>query len=217
MKKAFRLNIITFCLILFSSIWMFSGIHFGNAPTLLEGSRLQMFKFYTVDSNVLMGIIALVAACIQKNAMKNNQEALPQWYYIMKLVGVVGVTLTMLVTIFFLTPTLGFYACFNNSNVFLHLINPVISIICFVCFENTDRLKFKHTFTGVSTMIIYAVYYVAVSIIHSHGNVVDPGYDWYGFFTFGLTSGFIVVPLLIVITYIISFGLWKLNRIFYKK
>lgn len=147
-----------------------------------------------------------------KKVIDGKIDKLPAWVYIMDLIGVVGVTLTMLVTVFFLTPTLGVYACFNNSNLFLHVINPVLSIIGFVCFEKTDLIKFKHTFTGITSMLIYAVYYVAVSIIHSHGNVVDKGYDWYGFFAFGLTSGFIVVPLLIIITYLISLILWKINK-----
>ena len=51
-----------------------------------------------------------------------------------------------------------------------------------------------------------------VSVIHSTGNRVDKGYDWYGFFALGLKSGFIIVPIIILITFGISFVLWKLNR-----
>ncbi len=212
MKKTFILNIVTFALILFSVLWMFSGFHFGNAPVALEGSRLAMFKFYTVDSNVIMGIVALIAAIMQKKVIDGKIKDLPAWVYAIKLMGVVGVTLTMLVTVFFLSITIGPYACFNNSNLFLHVINPVISIVCFVCFEKTEALKFKYTFFGIISMILYAIYYVIVSVMHSTGNRVDVGYDWYGFFALGLLSGFIVVPAIVLITYGISFVLWKLNR-----
>lgn len=211
-KTAFKLNIATFVLILFSTLWMFSGIRFGNAPAVLQGKRLAMFKYYTVDSNVIMGIIALYVAIMQNKVLKGKINELPAYVYVCKLVGVVGVTLTMLVTVFFLTPTLGAYACFNNSNLFLHVVNPLISIICFVCFEKTDSIPFKQTFMGTVTMLIYAVYYVTVSVIHSTGNRVDKGYDWYGFFALGLKSGFIIVPIIILITFGISFVLWKLNR-----
>lgn len=211
-KTAFKLNIATFVLILFSTLWMFSGIRFGNAPAVLQGKRLAMFKYYTVDSNVIMGIIALYVATMQNKVLKGKIKELPAYVYVCKLVGVVGVTLTMLVTVFFLTPTLGAYACFNNSNLFLHVVNPLISIICFACFEKTESIPFKQTFTGTVTMLIYAVYYVTVSVIHSNGNRVDKGYDWYGFFALGLKSGFIIVPIIILITFGISFVLWKLNR-----
>lgn len=212
LKAAFWGNIVTAVLILLSSIWMFSGWHIGSASAVLEGQRLAMFKFYTVDSNVLMGIIALVAAVMQWLVLKGKLKELPVWVYIMNLIGVVGVTLTMLVTVFFLTPTMGLYNCFNNSNLFLHLFNPVASIVTFLCFEKTDSIKFSHTFTGISSMLIYTVYYVIVSVMHSSNNIVNPGYDWYGFFAMGVKSGFFVVPLVILITYIISLVLWRFNR-----
>lgn len=214
LSAAFWGNIITSVLVLLSSIWMFSGWHIGSAPSNLEGQRLAMFKFYTVDSNVLMGVIALVVAIVQFFVFKGKIKGLPVWVPVIKLVGVVGVTLTMLVTIFFLTPTMGFYTCFNNSNLFLHFVNPVVSIITFLWLEKCFSIKFIHTFTGVCSMVIYTVYYVAVSVAHSSNNVVAEGYDWYGFFALGLKSGFVIVPLLILITYIISLGLWAINRKF---
>lgn len=217
LNTAYRLNIITFILILFSTLWMFSGIHFGNAPAVLEANRLMMFKYYTVDSNVIMGLIALYVAIIQNKVIKGTLNSVPTWIYSIKLMGVVGVTLTMLVTVFFLTPTLGFNACFNNSNLFLHVINPIISIVTFLRYENTDKLLFKDTFLGISTMLIYTVYYISVAATHSHNNIVDEGYDWYGFLVLGLNTAFVVIPVIILITYLISFALWRLNRKFYSR
>lgn len=40
MKKAYQINLVAFILILFSSVWMFSGLHFGNAPTTKELNSL---------------------------------------------------------------------------------------------------------------------------------------------------------------------------------
>lgn len=217
LKKAFCFNLITFALILFSVMWMFSGLSFGNAPVALTAARLGMFRYYTVDSNVIMGLIALLTAIIQMQVMNNKLEKVPTWIPAVKLLGVVGVTLTMLVTIFFLAPTMGPFAVFSNSNLFLHVINPIISIYVFLFLEKTDELTLKHSFFGITSMLIYAVYYVTTAVIHSHGNVVDKGYDWYGFLVLGLSSAFIIVPLLILITYGISFALWKTEKLIYKK
>lgn len=61
-------------------------------------------------------------------------------------------------------------------------------------------------------MLIYTVYYVAEAIRHSKNGVISPGYDWYGFFFNGVQSAIVMVPLLIAITYAISFVLWRINR-----
>ncbi len=215
LTKAYIYNLITGAVITFSIIWMFSGIKFGVEEAALTSSKFAMFKYYTVDSNVIMGVIAFVVAYLQKKVLDGKEDKLTVWAYVLKLVGNVGVTLTMLVTVFFLAPTFenGWVTCFNNSNFFLHLINPLLSIFVFLKYERTKEVRFKHTFTGIVTMLIYAVYYVINCAVHSSGNVVLPGYDWYGFFALGLKSGVVVLPIIILVTYGISFALWKLNRI----
>ena len=218
LKKSYIFNVVTASTILFSVVWMFSGIKFGVQESALTSSKFAMLKYYTVDSNILMGIIAFIFAYIEKKAIKENKTDLPVIAYILKLIGVVGVTLTMLVTVFFLAPTFdnGWVVCFNNSNFFLHLINPVLSIYTFVWLESTNVIKFKHTVTGIISMLIYAVYYVINCIIHSSNNIVWKGYDWYGFFALGLKSGVVVLPIIILVTFGISAALWKLNRVMAK-
>lgn len=41
---------------------------------------------------------------------------------------------------------------------------------------------------------------------------VLPGHDWYGFFLFGIKSVFFVLLIIIAVTYLISFSMWKLNK-----
>ncbi len=122
----------------------------------------------------------------------------------------------MLVTIFFLGPTMGrtygFFSLFEKSNFFLHLVNPVLSIITFLCFEKSTKIGFRHTFTGIIPMLIYSVYYVSSAAAHMENGRIAKGYDWYGFFFLGIRSAFIVLPILIIITWLISAVLWKLNR-----
>ena len=122
----------------------------------------------------------------------------------------------MLVTIFFLGPTLGrtygFFSLFEKSNFFLHLANPVLSIVVFLCFEKSTKIAFRHTFTGIIPMVIYAVYYVSETVRHMENGQIAKGYDWYGFFFLGIRSAFIVLPILFIITWLISAVLWKLNK-----
>ena len=212
-RTAYILNIIIFVLEAFAVAWMMSGINSG----LLLASRMRALKYFTVDSNILLGVFALLAAVDQRRVLKREKSEVFVSTYILKLTGTVGVTLTMLVTIFFLAPTMsatyGVLALFSYSNFFLHLLNPVLGIVTFLCFERSNRIAFRHTITGIIPMLLYAVYYVGEAVIHSENGLVAKGYDWYGFLAAGVRSAVVVLPILILITWGISVALWNLNRL----
>ncbi len=219
-KKAFIFNLIIVVLEILSVIWMMSGIKLREDYGTLSAERLKSLKYFTIDSNILMGLFSLIAAVEELNVLKGKKEDISKITYVLKFVGVVGVTLTMLVTIFFLTPTgaakYGLFGYFKNSNLFLHLINPVISLVCFLCFERTDKIKFPYTFAGLIPMAIYSVYYGIVSVLHMENGIIVDGYDWYGFLKMGVKSIVIVVPIFFLITYFVGFVIWKLNRRSYR-
>ena len=212
LKKAYILNICIVVMEVFAIFWMMSGINGG----VLSAAKLASLKYFTVDSNILMGLSALLAALDQGKVLKGEKAEVPSLTYILKLTGTVGVMLTMLVTIFFLGPTMGrtygFFSLFAKSNFFLHLFNPVLSMIVFLWFEKSSKIEFKHTFAAVIPLMIYGIYYVAEAVTHMTNGVIDKGYDWYGFFVPGPKSAFIVLPVILVSTWLISFTLWKLNR-----
>lgn len=215
-KKAYALNICIFCLEVLSVVWMFSGLRLPGTGDVLSSSRLGIFKYFTVDSNIFMGIVAFIVALELKKLLDGKANALSKKTYLLILMGTAGVTLTMLVTIFYLAPTIpnGWVVCFNNSNFFLHLVNPLLSIIAFVCFEKTNRLSVSDSVWGVLPMGIYAIYYVINAVTHSKDGFVLMGYDVYGFFGFGLMIGIcVVVPLMFVITFVISLCLRKFNHL----
>ena len=59
-KKALIGNLILFFFTAMSVAWIISGISYRNGP--LDGPNLGSLRYYTVDSNILMGIAALAAA-----------------------------------------------------------------------------------------------------------------------------------------------------------
>ena len=212
LKRAFILNLCITALEIIAVAWMMIGGKIG----VLSSSKLSALKYFTVDSNILMGLFALLTAADQRKVMKGERDGVPTRTYVLNLTGTVGVTLTMLVTIFFLGPTLGktygFFSLFARSNFFFHLVNPVLSIITFLCFEKNSKIAFKHTFTALIPMLVYGVYYAAEVFTHMTNGVIDKGYDWYGFFAQGPQSAFIVLPVILISAWLISYALWKLNR-----
>ena len=209
-KLSLILNIIIVILTIFASFLMFTGIKITHgAEPILETTKIGMFKFFTVDSNIFMGIIALIYAIKEIT----NKE-ITKTMYKLKLMATTAVSLTFIIVFTYLGPISkdGIISLLQNSNLFFHLVIPVLSIITFTLFEKTNKLKFKDTLYGIIPTIIYATLYLINIIIHMENGKVSPVYDWYWFVQNGVKTAIIVAPMIIIISYIISLILWKLNR-----
>ena len=209
-RSASLLNWLLFACEVFSLGWMMSGFSRGN----FSAGGLGSLRYFTVDSNLLLGIVALIAALYEGWAASGKKESVPSFIYVLKLMGTVGTTLTMLVTAFYLAPTsmYGYFSLFAKSNLFLHLINPVLALIVFLGFERSKKISFSHTFTGILPMVLYSIYYLEEAFRHSEGGVIQTGYDWYRFFVMGMNSVVFIFPLILGMTYLISLVLWRGNR-----
>ena len=217
-KVAVVLNCIIFIFTLFATIAMIIGFHFMGDIKVLSSRNFKAFKYFTVDSNVFAGLISLVFV-IYKLCCPQKKTELPVALYILKLAATTGVTLTMMVTVFFLAPrsTTTYFDYFKNSNLFMHLLTPLVCIISFIFFEPAEKQKFPLSFTGVIPMVLYAFFYIPNVLLHLENGKVLGAYDWYGFLFAGLNTIWFVIPLLLVVTWIFALGLWALNRKFAKK
>ena len=61
--------------------------------------------------------------------------------------------------------------------------------------------------------IIYSFYYMVNVLVHMENDKVSSVYDWYWFVQNGVWTAFIVVPMMLVISYLISLTIWKFNKI----
>lgn len=214
-RKACIWNYVTAGTVLFAVAWMFSGILIGHGRVALTAARWSMLKYYTVDSNILMGVAALLMGRSQRAVLKGEKKEIAPALCVLKLAGVVGVTLTMLVVVFFLAPTMpgGWRAMFSNSNLFLHLLIPLMSLFCFLRLERGSLTKRREALWGVSSVALYALGYALNCAVHTVDDVVPRQYDWYGFALGGLRRGCLVsLPLLLLVAYGVSLSLWRLNR-----
>lgn len=207
------LNIIIVLLVSFGVYMMFTGLVFTENNLVLEARSMEMFKFFTVDSNILMGIVSLIFVIYEILLLKGKIDKIPKSIYIFKLMGTCGVALTFLVVFLYLAWIAegGVLVMIQNSNLFFHLIVPVLSIISFYFFERSDALKFRDTFYGLVPMSIYAIFYVVNILIHMNNGKVSYKYDWYFFVQNGVWTIIIVLLIIIGLTYLSSFILWKGN------
>lgn len=210
MKKVIAFNIAIFILVIVAVIWMMTD----NSGLSLTASKIQALRYFTVDSNILMGIASAFMAIAQIQVVKGKRKNIPTALYVFKLASTVGVAVTMLVTVFYLgfvIPT-GFFSLFYHSNFIMHLAVPVLSIVVFVLYEKTTSIALKHNLFSYIPLVLYGIYYAIATFSHMKNGVIEKGYDWYQFFQLGTQSVLLVYPFFAGFTFLLSYALWKLNR-----
>ena len=215
-KISLLMNTIIFILVVIASTIMFTGFKFMEGPTMaLESTKLGMFRFFTVDSNIFMGIASFVFIIIDIKYLTGKIKDIDKKYYILKLMATTGVAVTFFVVFAYLGPISpgGISSTLLNSNLFYHLVIPVLSILTFILFEGTNKLKLKDVWYGLVPVAIYSVYYLINVLVHIENGAVSVLYDWYWFIQGGLWLTFIVIPIMFMCTSFISLLLWRLNRI----
>ena len=208
------LNIVISVLVFFGSIAIFVGFNFMGSVGRLDAAGFEMYKYFTIQSNVLAGIAATILIIYELLFIKGKINKLPNWIYVLKLVGTVGVTVTFLVTAFYLTIVLDspWYLLYTNSNLIFHGIVPIICVISFIFFENNQDLKAFSIFIGISHMILYCIYYVTNVLVHLENGQAPLKYDWYMFAQAGMKYVPIVVVIMIGFTIGVSFILYLGNK-----
>ena len=156
----------------------------------LEIKNHSPFQFFTVDSNLFMGALSLVYSVFSILVVKNKIDKVPKIIYILKYFATAAVTLTMLTVILFLAPisSYGYFSLFKNSNLFLHLLAPLLSIIVFIFFDEYNELTKKEVLLSISPTVIYGIYYVTNVATHYVDGEVELGYDWYSLGQLGPAS-----------------------------
>lgn len=194
-------------------IIMIKGISFGASSGQVGENMIGIgyFKPYTIDTNVINGIVAFMMVAFNINNLIEDKDELPRFLVVGQLIATVGVTVTILTVVFFLAPTnyishMGIAWLFSNDMFFFHLVNPILSIINFVLLDKRYVLNKKEICFGISTTVIYSFVYLYNVVLAKNWS------DFYGF-TFGgkLYMGLISMIVMYAATLLISFVLAKLN------
>lgn len=201
-------NICIFLMMVVNAVFLYIKKSDGFLKT-----DFSMFKFFTTDSNILMGLVSLILIPFDILSIKDNKEKTPTFVTVLNLVSTTSVALTFLTVVCFLAPLEigkeGYFSAFTGTNFCYHFLEPVFAIISFVFFVNKNRLRFYHSFYGIIPMVLYGIYYVSNIIIHFDNGKINPEYDFYHFaFNGQLSSIYIVLPLMLVVTWLIAYLLF---------
>ena len=215
LKISLTLNIIIVIMTVFAFIVMFTDLKFmPGIETVIASSKVGRLRFFTIDSNLLMGITALVFLFQQIKLLKGKIKEINRKYYIFNLMATTAVALTFMVVLGYLgwiTPN-GLYSMYVNKNLFFHGLIPLVAIINFIFFTNTDKLKFKDIHYSPTYIYLYILYYIINILIHIENNKVSPDYDWYYFVQGNILKAFFVGPLIILVSYFLGYTLWHFNK-----
>ena len=207
---SFILNIVIFLLVLAGTIVMMTV---GSGA--LATNSLSVFKYFTFQSNIYMGIVALIYAYYQFLIVKKKKEKIPHVLAIFNRVGVTAVTLTFLVVIAFLAPGYGYDKMYNNANLFFHLLVPVLAIINFVVFTKNEKCHFAHTLYPIIPCVLYGIVYLIVVVsLNAYG---DLKIDFYNFGKDGPLMGVLNFLIIISFSYIIGVVLYLSSLFVFKK
>ena len=81
-KISLVLNILIFIMVLLGTIFMVTGFKFMSNTQVLASTGLEPLKFYTVDSNLLVGLASLILIIYEYTRAVNvnaNQKIHPKY------------------------------------------------------------------------------------------------------------------------------------------
>ena len=141
---SFVINITIFVLTFFLVVRFFRE---DGRWSLARGKRA--FRYFTTQSNVLCAISALFMCFFPET----------KWAYFLKIMGTAAVTVTMLTVLIFLGRIYGYKPLLSGSDLFMHLITPLLAIVSLCVFERRG-IGFLASFMGVIPVALYAPLYL---------------------------------------------------------
>lgn len=172
---------------------------------MVQEVGIKTFRMFTVLSNMLMAVVVGLCIPFSVDGIRNKNYHLPRWIVNLSYISVIGVTLTFCISLFILSPQIGFIRIIiKEGNIFLHTLVPLASIGSFVFVNDYHNIKFKTSFYTLIPVLVYAmVYLIAVIIIGEENG------GWRDHYYFEQLMPW---PFILIIIFIVTYGLSLLIR-----
>ncbi len=132
----------------------------------------DLFRYFTVLSNELCAICAAIVLIAWTGG------SLPKWVVLLKFVGTVAVSVTLLTVFLYLGPVSGEWKyLLSGPDLFWHLFCPLIAIVSLCVFEHTD-FGFGWVFTALIPVVLYGIFYLWRVVLLPEDRRME---DFYGF------------------------------------
>lgn len=179
----------------------------GGDGTGLISSGLENLKYYTVLSNLFCGIVA-IAELVAYVSRKSKFD-----FTMLKFMAATVTGLTAVIIAAFLQPTYPDLNMYQGSNLWFHLIVPVIAVAeCVFTSDVASMLTFGRTMLTMIPSAVYGLFYALNILFRGIGTWPDTN-DWYGFLNWGWSIGIIIFLVIIIVTWLVSLALWLMNKL----
>ncbi len=118
-----------------------------------------LFKWYTIDSNVLQLIVSgLIVCCFLQG------RELPNYVTALHFISAVGLTVTFLIAALVLSPEGGIrYYFIENVAPINHLIAPALSVLSLLFFEKTKKMSVRVVLLPAALSLLYGLICLALN------------------------------------------------------
>lgn len=133
----------------------------------LKRRGLSAFIFYTELSNYLTLIVSFTF-CIYLIISIKNSKALPFGIYIFRFICTLQLTITLitvLVVLIPINPNSFLFLLFKDSNLFQHLLCPILSIMSFLFFEEHKKLHLKSILLSLTPTFTYGIVLIILNLL----------------------------------------------------
>ena len=183
-------------------VWILSFFFWRDGT--LGGNGWSDLKYFTVESNLLVGATALLWVVLR---LVTGGGKVPAWVTYLKYLSAAAVFVTFSVVVLFLGPLYGYGKMYYGSNLFFHLIIPLAAVAEFVFFEE-GTIEFRKSFLAMIPPAVYGVGYLVNCLVNGVGSWETVRNDWYGFLEWGYAVG----ALFFVAICLIAWGLGLARR-----
>ena len=200
-KTKSALRIAAQVLIAVFTLWSVGSMFFFSGSGNMRVNRSVIFRYFTVDSNLLCG-----ASCLF--SLVRSRGTAGRAAMLLRYAGTAAVTVTMLTVLFFLGPVYGYGSMFSGWNLWLHLLGPLLSIVSFVWLEGEAAPpEKKHLILVLLPVLLYGIVYY-VMVIHL-GKEKGGWPDFYGFNAGG--RWYLAYAVMLLVTSLIGIALRRLR------
>lgn len=162
---------------------------------------ISNLKFFTVDSNLLLGLTHLAYLILAVTGVLDNDDRVRLWMERLVYIATVAVSLTFTVVVFFFAPSLGLSPLLQDANLYFHLIIPVLAIVICCALHRGRVIPMKETAMALIPPVLYGVYYTLILLTRG---VHFPETDWYGFANGGIVGSALTACGIFLVTWALA-------------
>ena len=136
----------------------------GIVITVISSSSIgqsKAFLYFTIQSNITIILVELLFAFDALLQLLGKKSFVSNAHLLVKYLFTVAITITFLVFVSMLAPTLGMNYLLSYGNFSLHFIVPILALIDFFVFNNDIRLTKFNCLFGIAMPIYYMFFFLA--------------------------------------------------------